>query len=214
MLTSRPLKNHAGILLCGDYMTLKALHQVIHAVNENSPLIKDKEGTLLGLAYDVRKAYERQRQIIDPPEHYPEIGVRYGVEILWPVILVQSRMLRASLAFFDNNKQQQTLTYALEWCLEEAIAEEFKNQAKVLIHHWQRIDPAHPWAEEKLNGRGALFCSWSKAERRKKLLGLIASLDPMYPFFYRHAVENGETDLVSPEDLDAWNEAEWVDPRW
>lgn len=214
MLTCQLLKNHAGILLCGDYMTLKALHEVIHIVNEESSLIRNKDGLFLGLAYDVRKSYERERQIIDPPEHFPEIGVRYGVEILWPVILVQSRMLRASLAFFDSNKQQQALTYALEWVLEGAIAQEFKSEAQLLIHHWNRIDPAHPWAEEKLDSRGALFCSWSKAERRKKLPGLIASLDPMYPLYYRQAVENGETDLLSPEDLDAWNDAEWVDPRW
>ncbi|MDN6867371.1 DUF6904 family protein [Aeromonas veronii] len=214
MLTSQLLKNHAGILLCGDYTTLRSLHEVVHTVNEKSPLIRDKDGLFLGLAYDIRKAYERQRQVINPPVHFPEIGIRYGVEMLWPVVLVQSRMLRASLAYFDSNKQQQALTYGLESVLEEAITQEFKSQAEVIIHRWNRIDPAHPWAEEKLNSRGALFCSWSKADRRKKLPGLLASLDPMYPFFYRQAVANGDSDLVSPEDLDTWDDEEWEDPRW
>lgn len=214
MLTCQLLKNHAGILLCGDYTTLRSLHEVIHAVNEKSPLIRDKDGLFLGLAYDIRKAYERQRQIINPPEHFPEIGIRYGVELLWPVVLVQSRMLRASLAYVDSNKQQQALTYSLEFVIEEAITQEFKSQAEIIIHRWNRIDPAHQWVEEKLNSRGALFCSWSKADRRKKLPGLLASLDPMYPFFYRQAVANGDSYLFSPEELDTWNDAEWEDPRW
>lgn len=85
MLSYRLLKNHAGILLIGDYTSLRWLHEVVHDVNERSPLVREKEGMFLSLAYDVRKAYERQREIILPPPHYDEMGVRYGVQILWPV---------------------------------------------------------------------------------------------------------------------------------
>lgn len=99
LLSYRLLKNHAGILLIGDYTSLRWLHEVVHDVNERSPLVRDKEGMFLGLAYDVRKAYERQREIIQPPAHHQEMGVRYGVQILWPVLLLQHRMLRLSLAF-------------------------------------------------------------------------------------------------------------------
>jgi hypothetical protein len=66
VLTCQLLKNHAGIVLVGDYTTLRSLHEVVHEVNEKSPLIKDKEGFFLALAYDVRKAYEAEREIIDP----------------------------------------------------------------------------------------------------------------------------------------------------
>jgi hypothetical protein len=52
------LKNHAGILLVGDYTSLTWLHEIVHDVNERSPIVKDKEGSFLGLAYDVREAYE------------------------------------------------------------------------------------------------------------------------------------------------------------
>lgn len=38
MLSYRLLKNHAGILLIGDYTSLYLLHEVIHDVNERSPL--------------------------------------------------------------------------------------------------------------------------------------------------------------------------------
>jgi hypothetical protein len=74
LLSYRLSKNHAGILLIGDYTSFRWLHEVVHDVNERSPLVRDKEGMFLGLAYDVRKAYERRREIIPPPPHYDEMG--------------------------------------------------------------------------------------------------------------------------------------------
>lgn len=213
MLTYTLLKNHAGILLTGDYNSLKALHEVVHEVNARSILLKDKEGTFLGLAYDARKAYERQRKVITPPRHFPEIGVRYGVEIIWPVLLVQCRMLRASMAFMDTTKWQQAVTYNLEGVIEAALQDDFGAAAERLKELWLRIDPAHPWAEEKLNSRGAVFCSWTKPERKKRLAGLLASLDAMYPAFYPHWVKSGDNTLLAPEELDAWEDVEWPDPR-
>lgn len=214
MLTYSLLKNHAGILLCGDYTTLRSLQEAIYDINEKSPIIRDEEGVFLALAYDARKAYQGQRETIAPHEHFPEVGVRYGVEMLWPIVLLQCRMMRASLAYFDSTKRQQALTYMLEAVLEDALAEDFKNDSKEIIEAWQRIDPSLPWAEEKHESRGAQFCLWTKAERRKKLAGLLASLDSMYPFMYESAVQNGNTELVSPADLDALEGTEWADPRW
>ena len=95
MLSYSLLRNHAGILLVGDHTSLTWLHEVVHEVNDRSPVIIDKEGSFLGLAYDVRKALEQQREIIQPPKHFEEIGVRYGVQILWPVLLLQQRLLLA-----------------------------------------------------------------------------------------------------------------------
>lgn len=214
MLTYTLLKNHAGILLCGDYLTLQSLHEVVHEVNEQSLIIADKEGVFLGLAYDVRKAYERQRQVIEPPAGLEEVGVRYGVEILWPVLLVQCRMLRTSLAYFDSTKRQQAMTYALESVLEEAIGDDFGARAPLIRERWMRLDPAQPGIDEKLDSRGAQFSAWTKAARKAKLAGLLASFDPLYPALYPHWVRGGETGLVSPDELDAWQGTDWVDPRW
>ncbi|WP_244491207.1 recombinase family protein [Paramesorhizobium deserti] len=70
MLSYHVLKNHAGILLIGDCTSLRWLHEVVHDVNERSPLVTDKEGMFLGLAYDVRKAYEQQREVLQPPQEH------------------------------------------------------------------------------------------------------------------------------------------------
>src|SRR3546814_19045701 len=49
-----------------------------------------------------------------------EMGTRYGVQILWPVLLVQHRMLRVSLGYLDHAKRHQAITYALEAVIERS----------------------------------------------------------------------------------------------
>lgn len=215
MLKYQLLRNHAGILLLGDYETLKDLHENIHDVNERSPLVRNKEGVFLGLAYDIRKAYEGQRKKLKSPEGYPEIGPRFGVEILWPVLLVQSRILRTSMAFIDTDKGAQANAYALEHVIECALKADFGGDfGAVLIEAWMRINPAHPWPEEKLNSRGAFYCSLTKAERKKYVGSVLDSLDPMYPMRYSIWQRNGLKNMVSPEQFDEWDGADWPDPRW
>lgn len=214
MLSYRLLKNHAGIMLIGDYTSLRWLHEVVHDVNERSPLVRDKEGMFLGLAYDVRKAYERQREIISPPPHYDEMGLRYGVQVLWPVLLLQQRMLRVSLAYLDHSAKTQAISYALEAIIDEALQEDFGAQGTQATALWQRIDPAQPIVFEMLQSRGAIFCSWTKAERKRRFLQLLTSFDPMYDSYYMLRLQQGEKNLLSPGELAQWANAEWSDPRW
>ncbi|GIK74530.1 MAG: hypothetical protein BroJett021_35180 [Chloroflexota bacterium] len=215
MLTYRLLKNHAGLLLTGDYQTLRALHEVIHNVNERSPLVLNTEGAFLGLAYDVRKAYEGQRRKVKPPDGYPEIGPRFGVEILWPVLLWQSRVLRASMGFIDTSKHMQANAYALEAVIQDGLKEDFGAAlGESVIFEWERIDPAHPFPEEALQSRTPLFCSWTKAQRKAGIVGLIASFSPMYSTLYPIWLRNGATGLVSPQEFKNWENAECPDPKW
>lgn len=214
MLSYSLLKNHAGILLVGDYTSLTWLHEVVHDVNERSPIVKDKEGSFLGLAYDVRKAYERQREVIQPPKHFEEVGVRYGVQILWPVLLLQQRLLRQSLAFLSHTAKTQSITYALEAVIEDALREDFGAQAERIIGLWQSLDPAQPEVFDMIDSRGAIFCSWTKAQRKAGFAQLLSSFDPMYERFYGMRLKNGEKNLISPAEFATWQNSEWPDPRW
>jgi hypothetical protein len=201
-------------MLIGGYTSFRWLQEVVHDVNERSPLVRDKEGLFLALAYDARKAYERQRDILEPPSHYEEIGIRYGVRILWPVLLLQQRMLRSSLAYLDHTAKTQAIAYALEAIIEEALLEDFHKQGKEIITAWHRINPAHPDVFDMLDRRGGLFCSWTKAERKRKFLQLLISFEPLYDSYYALRLQQGQTDLVSPADLAEWANAEWPDPKW
>ena len=209
MLDYQLLKNHAGILLVGDYHSLTELHEVVHDVNDRSPLLLQDDGPFLGLAYDVRKAYEQQREILQPPEGFEEIGVRYGVEILWPVLLVQHRMLRVSLGYLDHSRRHQAITYALEAVIEDALREDFGMQGQTIIDHWLRLDPVID-IFEKLDSRGAMFCSWSKTERNQRFASLLSSFDVMF------GIEGVQQTAgsVSPRELKRWEGVEWPDPNW
>lgn len=214
MLSYSLLRNHAGILLTGDYTSLRWLHDTVHAVNERSPLVKDKEGLFLNLAYDVRKAYEQQREILRPPENFEEVGIRYGVQIIWPAILLQQKMIRTSLGYFDHSRRDQAVAYALEAILYEALREDFGPDAGGVIDQWDRINLAYRDVFEQLYTRAALFSSWTKSQRKRQFADLLASFDPMYTSYYALRVSNGYKNLISPDEFEKWTAFEWPDPRW
>ena len=214
MLSHQLLKNHAGILLIGDYTSLRWLHEVLHDINERSPLVKDREGPFLSLAYDVRKAYEQQREVLKPPKHYKELGIRYGVQVLWPVLLLQQRMLRVSLGYLDHSHKHQAITYALEGVIDEAVREDFGAQAQITIDRWQRLNPADPALFEKLDSRGAIFCSWTKAQRHRLMIPLLETFDPLYETLFEFWIKNGDKNLLPPEGFVQWANIEWPDPNW
>jgi hypothetical protein len=203
------LKNHAGILLVGDYHSLTELHEVVHDVNDRSPLLLQDDGPFLGLACDARKAYEQQREILQPPEGFEEIGVRYGIEILWPVLLVQHRMLRVSLGYLDHSRRHQAITYALEAVIEEALREDFGTQGQTIIDHWLRLEPAID-IFEKLDSRGAMFCSRSKIERNRRFASLLSSFDLMFGIEGVRQTAGS----VSPREFKRWEGVKWPDPNW
>lgn len=213
MFSFKALKNNAGICLIGDYTALICLHETIHDVNKKSSLIKDKEGFFLGFAYDVRKAYEKQRQIIEPPQFYEEIGTRFGVEILWPTLFLYSALLRGSLAFMDSSKQHQAMTYALEYLIENAVKTIFPENSEDILDQWEHINVKHPFALEAINSRGYAFCKMTGAKRKSHLSGIVASLSPTYNIMYEHWCKSSPN-LISPKTYESYSNLEWPDPKW
>ncbi len=61
MLRYELTPNNAGFIL-GD-SALNELHELIHYIVDESPLIKVKDGFMLSLAYDIRKAREGNRRV-------------------------------------------------------------------------------------------------------------------------------------------------------
>lgn len=214
MLSYMRLKNHAGMMLTGDYWSLKSLHEILHDINERSPLVTDRDGPALGLAHDVRKAYECQREIIQPPKPAPEFGVRYGVKIIWPILLLQHQMLRQSLAFIDHGPRHQAAAYGLEAAIEDGLMDDFGSHVSNIKRSWKRINLQDPKVYDRLDSRGALFCSWSKAQRKRGLAELLDSFDPSFERWFQFRNEAGQKPLLSPSDFEAWKNLEWPDPKW
>jgi len=210
MITSEKLPRHEGLRLMGSAESLREFHALLHDVNERSVIIRDKEGFFLALAYDVRKAYEGQRTKRKPNREVLHSGPLLGVEILWPTLLVQARMLRASLGFMDSSKRHQAYTYALEALIEEGLKRDFGGQYEAIHEQYMMLSPEHPYLEEAILSRVELYAAWSGAERRRRIVNLLKSLDTMYRSAYPHRLTNGDTDLLSPDEWDAGTDREEV----
>lgn len=211
MLTYSPMKNLAGIRLSGDYTTLRSLHETIHRVANEERECPDAD-ILMALAYDIRKAHDGQRDVLPAPQHYPEIGIRYGVKIIWPMLLLQSRQLRTGLAYGPSNSADQAMTYALEAVIEAALKAEFGSQSDAVLQAWQGINPMHPGVVSRHESLGAMFCRWTKAERRKRIVEMLRAFSPMHDIMQDYRRNRGEF-VIAADEIAQWSQVEWVDPE-
>ncbi len=127
MLFSRTkARDSTGFTLCGDYLDLRAAHETVHNIVRNSPVLNcqrhfDLGEFTLGLAYDIRKAYEQQREIINLDGADDKHVTYYGVDVAFPYFILQLAALRWACAFTVINRNQQSILYALEWAVESAM---------------------------------------------------------------------------------------------
>lgn len=207
-------KRHAGIVLWGDRWSLRAVHDLVHKVNEESPLVQNKEGFLLGLAYDVRKAYEGQREKA-VREHFEDRCPIYGVQILWPVIIAQVAVLRAGMAFMPTDRMDQSVMYELEHLVDRAVREASPAKAEGILVQMKRLGAAHEHVEEVIDSRCGYFVSLPPKQRVTQLAMLLASLDSMYDFHVEIATRSGSRDVIPPDSFEPYScGSEWPDFQW
>lgn len=214
MLEYARVKNHAGMMLIGDYRTLRALHDLIHKLADSSALFHEPAHGefLLGLTYDVGKAFELQREIIDPPPHYDEVGRRYGVKVLWLVFLVQIRLLRQAMGFCPTDERDQGVAFLLEHAALIGLADDIGGTD--VIEFWRRrsFNPAS--ITDRVESRAGVFLQWTKAARRAGLRQLLDSLDPMFEFWYERDPDFWRKG-ISPEAFEqVAHLTEFPEPRW
>jgi hypothetical protein len=197
------LKNHEGVLILGGTGDFRRFHELIHDVNDRSPIIVDKEGVFLGLAYDFRKAFEGQRHIRKGKAGHPVETGLVGFEILWPTLLIQSRMYREALGFIDSGKHHQVLAYSLEATVEEGLAQDFASRSGVIQEAYRMLDPGHPFLESKATSRIEHWYRWNKKEREARILELLESLDPSFESMYQYGMRAGKAYSMSPAEWDA-----------
>jgi hypothetical protein len=204
--------NHAGLALWGDCATLERLHEFVHEVVAESCVIEDKEGFMLGLAYDVRKAFQGERS----ESHMDNRGGRckiYGVEILWPVILVQVGMLRHAMAFIPTNRLDQATMFELEHVVESAARRAMPSTADQVIHHLRQIGamPYHH-IDTVLNSRCCYFIELPAKKRLTVLPKLMDTFDPMYDYLSEQKATMNPG--IIPPSVFAADDCKWPDFEW
>src|SRR4030043_773302 len=107
MLLSEPTKYGSGITIWGDYQDFENLHETIHFLAEGVPLTINFQDFMLGLAYDIRHAFQGDRKTkISRFDRLDRVKY-YGVDILWPVFLVQLGLMRWSAGFHATTREHQ-----------------------------------------------------------------------------------------------------------
>lgn len=121
MILAEPTPLGAGVTIWGDYHDLRSLYDTVSRIADAAP------GTLgdfmYGLSYDIRHAYEHQRE--EKAFGHDDLDkVTYlGERILWPHILAQVSLVRSYAAFVNTSKEDQANIYRLEHVLEHALRE-------------------------------------------------------------------------------------------
>ena len=119
LLLAKPTPHGAGILLSGDGRDLESLHETIHFLSNGVPLGGEFDDLVLGLAYDVRKAMEDQRETLAVETDYGEELSYKGERVLWPTFLLQLALLRWSAEWLRRSVprrcQQGVHCSFLEW---------------------------------------------------------------------------------------------------
>src|SRR5687767_1637167 len=124
MLIAEPTPKGAGLLLWGDLLDLSSLHETIHTLANSAVFGLPIAEFMLGMAYDLRKSYEGQREEKSfSCKAAPGCVAYKGERILWPTFLVQLAMLRHSASLHPTTRLMQAHLYQLEACAEKALLE-------------------------------------------------------------------------------------------
>jgi hypothetical protein len=114
MLTGTPTKYGAGITLSGDFFDLMALRETITDLVYDNLNVYHEE-FVLALAYDIRHAYQGNREKDQLKTPYGKVTY-FSVNIPWPVFLVQVALIRSAAAYRTTTQAQQAHLYLLGSC--------------------------------------------------------------------------------------------------
>lgn len=215
MLEFNLTRKHAGVEIWGDTWALRQVHELIHRVNEESPLIENKEGLFLGLAYDIRKAYEGQRETATRA-HFEDTCPIYGVQILWPILIAQVGLLRESMAFIPTNRGEQAIVYELEYLIEVAVKKALPGKDDEIMDLMRRIGQNQSHIETVLNSRCLFYINLDPKKRLKMLPEILRSMDHMFDFMSKRNIGPSAPDSLSHKDFEVYTDdgSDWPDFQW
>ncbi len=175
MLTFEPCENNGGFIFWGDYSSLDEVHKFLMDLSENSTQL-DSEGLIPSLAYDLRKAYEGQRESKRETIWEDEITI-YGVEQVWPTFIAILALCRGSLAYFPSSRLDQSIIYRLEALFVEAVTSAMPKVSENVIKAYEVVSvESESSISELIDSRVPYFLCLTKSEREIQLHQIINSM--------------------------------------
>ena len=213
MLHAAPTKKGTGLELFGHADDLESLHETIHFLCGASEGALDQHEHALSVAYEIRKAFERQREVRNTAS-----GEQYGAQFVWPQIIFYVSYFRQLAAYRPTNKEHQSNLMRLEFCLESALVEYDPKTGAEVVSLYPMVGAVTP---DFLDGHIAditysfLYASGSGKMRFRRLPTLVRSMTP-FSSEYRNYVAVLEREAkkqgCSPyqlRDSREWPEIDW-----
>lgn len=216
MIFAEPTKFRAGITLYGDYMDFRSLHSTVHELADRSPLAGHFEEFILRFAYELRHAYQGDRE----EKEFGDVGIDYvkyfGVPILWPLHLVFVGLLRWAAAFNPTTKEMQANLFRLETATENAL---LRADSKIGMECVDWLSSFQGYANDYLlefvDDCCLQYITATGRERFKSLPRILRKLSLFsmeYDDFRKQLEQIARFQKCRPEDLS--NKVEWPEFRW
>jgi hypothetical protein len=172
MLSYDLTEGYAGPVLIGEYSPFIQLHEVMVEINDRSDFLHSYE-SFIDFSYDVKHASEGNLKIIHPSAGSKNEGVRYGVKMSWPVLLMEARMLRVALGYVDHSKWHQAVTWTLEAVIEDALRDDFKEEAENILRRLTGLNWMPSSKSDTIKDVFCMYDSWPPSKRKKELARLL-----------------------------------------
>lgn len=141
---------------------------------------------MLSLAYDIRKAREGCRRTEQYEYEGHDTYNIYGVELLWPLVLIQLALFRRSMSYIQVNKNHLSLMYSFEHILESALKELMPENWEDLIRLAKfSSDSDFKSIEDSIDSRCCYFVNLQPELRKKQLRNILCSFDPLWKKYVR-----------------------------
>ncbi|HMS09515.1 MAG TPA: hypothetical protein PKE66_08535 [Pyrinomonadaceae bacterium] len=218
MIFAKPTKYKAGISLYGDYRDLSSLHSTVHQLADRIPLAGHFEEFIASFAYELRHAYQGDRETIEFGDEGFDRDTYFGCSILWPYHLLYVGFLRWAAAFNPTTKEIQGNLFLLESCTERALLEADPKVGSECIQWLSQFDgfPSNYLLAFIDDCCFDYITVETQGKRRfQSLPSTLRRLDPIsneYLAFEEQLQQISKFQKCSPHDLH--NREEWPEFKW
>lgn len=202
-----PTPYYAGVTLYGDYMDLRDLYDTIFELSDSLFIHTQKfKDCLLGLCYDIRHAYEGRRKIITIDNGSNDTTKYFGVDILFPTLLFQFKLIRFFARFSPTCCTHHANIFRLQSCIENSLKQVNSDLADSCIELLQYDDGLHKhYLTSFIDNLNVDFIEMTKKERKNNIYQIMRSMYPMsteYLQFERRISEEAKRLNTTPDALE------------
>lgn len=218
MIKSHSTKYNAGIKIIGDYYDFMNLRETVHYIaSENGAISAIHSEWLLSLAYELRHAAQKDREIISYGQENDSLTY-FAFDVLWPQFLVQVGMLRASAAFVPTNSDHQANIYRLEHCIESSLLEADPKVARDVMLWMRNFNlPGNDFLIDFVSHQSLIYATTEKTAKRRisnlrDILYTFNFMSPIYAEYKKELEAIAKDKKCRPEDLRDFTE--WPGFKW